>query len=351
MITLPIPPKELPPKSKALPIPAIETPTELRAILDPIGFYRPDQSRSESGKFEDEGRSLGPGYVHPGEQPPEEKAGKEKVTESKSEVTPPKDDADLPRYVNQLKLSSGYRSVWEKMGKVGSDPVLSDYAKATGTPENIENWSLAKNSDASGKLTLERQELHTKIIDKFLNLKAIAPKGERPKAVLLMGQPGSGKTTAGAKYADPFGELTRLNPDDIRSELPEYKGWNAPATQAESKVIHHAAMSQALKGRHSVLLDETGSNTEKMDKRVQMLAEAGYDVHVIHVKVPLATSAQRVWDRYQKSGRFVDLDYLVNSVDHNPDKTYTRLKANKAVKSWVSIDNTTGPRVIDEGKR
>lgn len=295
-------------------------------------WYDPSQARDTHGRFTPEGKG-------------------DEGSKKNAPVQPPKDDADIPRYVNQLKLTTGYRSVWERMGKISTDPALAKYAKITGTPEDIENWSIAKNVDASGNLTPGRLALHDDIKAKFLNPKAIVPEGQRPKAVLLLGQPGSGKTTAGAKYADTFGELTRLNPDDIRAELPEYKGWNAPATQAEAKLIHNTATLQALKERHNLLLDETGSNTDKMDARVSMLGQAGYNVHVIHVKVPLATSAQRIWDRYQRSGRFVDLDYLVNRVDHNPDKTYDRLKQNSAVKSWLSIDNTTGARVIDEGKR
>jgi adenylate kinase family enzyme len=269
------------------------------------------------------------------------------VHDNRNKIDPPKDDSDTSRYVADLKQTPEYKSLQDRTDKLASDPVLKDYSKAIGRATSLEDWSLAKNALATGQLTPERQELHEKIISGLMNPNAVTPEGERPKAVLLMGRPGAGKTTAGGERVKQLGEFTKLNPDDIRAELPENEGWNAPATQAESKEIYYEAISKAVSNHHNILMDETGSNKDKMSARAELLTKNGYDVHVVYVDAPQHEAIHRTWERYLKGEasngkivhRFVDPGFQLNGVDGKPEATYNELSRNPNVKSAVKITN------------
>jgi capsid protein/predicted ABC-type ATPase len=261
---------------------------------------------------------------------------------SLADVKPPTGDADMGRYVRELNSSSEYQAINSKLSELQTETKNGD----------IENWSIEKNSDASGNLTPERQALHDKIINGSLNPKAVASPGTKPIMNLLMGVPGSGKTTVGLKFIK--GENTYISPDTLREQLPEYNGWNTPATQNEAKQLTNRLFPEAMAARHNITTDITGTNSAI--PLVNAAGEAGYDVHVIQVKIPVGMSVQRSVSRFSKggknTGRFTPPDYITEHVDSKPDVTYDKLKTNQYVKTWKRVDNSgKSPIVVDEGNK
>jgi predicted ABC-type ATPase len=169
-----------------------------------------------------------------------------------------------------------------------------------------------------------------------------------------MGQPGAGKTTIGAPIARGMvgdAKLATINADDVKAALPEYSGWNAGALHEESSdVVEGMMVPRAIAGNHNMLIDITGTNSAKMDKMATALGQRGYDVHVVDITIPTELSIQRVNERFQRSGRFVNLDYA-RGINHKPDMTYTALKSNPYIKDWEQVDATDKPKILDQGHK
>lgn len=239
---------------------------------------------------------------------------------------------------------------------------------------NATMWSKERYSTPDGQYTPERKALHEKIIKSMLNPNATQKRGKsgKPVAVLLMGPPGSGKTTAGQPAVAGLGfnlkqDFTIINADDVKSALPEYQGWNAGLLHEESSdVAEKELTNHALDAQHNTLFDLTGANGEKMSGMVDNLAARGYEVHMISVTLPSNKVSQRVWNRFRENafgskdpagepGRFVPPNYAYLHVDSKPDKTYAALKNHPAVQSWtqISTDVPYGkpPIVKDQGSR
>ncbi len=260
---------------------------------------------------------------------------------------PPKTEADVPRYLKELATTPEFRSVEDRLNSTGA------------TNGEREGWSMRQNTtDGSmnpDKLTPERKALHEEIIKSFLNPKAVAKPGEKPKAIYLIGKPAAGKTFSSGDLLKDYGEVTTIGADLIREKLPEYRGWNTPATQEEAKVIAGEIVKRALAARQSIVFDEVGSNFAKLETRTKKLASpegGGYEIDVIHVDAPMEQSAKLTWDRFREGGRFTDPSYLLNDVDHRPDNTYNKLKKMPEVKKWDAFDNKDFKRkLVDHGSR
>jgi hypothetical protein len=290
-------------------------------------------------------------------------SGANKVTQADrdaAKATPriehPKSDADVPRFVKETSDTPVFKAVNAKMDALAKDTPSGD----------VRRWSLDKHSGPGGVLTPERQKLHNKIVNETLNPEAVAKPGVRPKAAILMGPPGSGKTTGGQPQTDKLGvKFTVVNADDVKAKLPEYQGWNAAVVHEESShIAEHRIRHEAVAARHNVLMDLTGANTGKMKNMVEEFDKAGYDVHLVNIDLPAYKATGRAWDRFTgnafghkdpkgEPGRFVPPSYVYNTVGDKPKATFAALKKHPAVRSYVSVSTDvprgTAPRVTEEG--
>jgi len=138
----------------------------------------------------------------------------------------------------------------------------------------------------------------------------------------------------------------------MAAQLPEFKGWNRPLMQSETKELMTDLTARAIAERHNLVYDEVGGNLTKLKTRAETLTKAGYDVHIIHVKAPMSQTAPLTWQRFLDTGRFTDPSYVQNDVDSKPDYVYEELKKDSNIKSWREIDNKDfRGKVIDEGNR
>lgn len=260
------------------------------------------------------------------------------------EIPPPTGEHELESFIASVKASPEYRKVESQLEALQKQTKSGD----------VRRWSMEKNQDEGGEYTAERKALHDKIVASVLTPETVAKPGKRPQAVLLLGPPGSGKTTAGVPVArEMVGHDTRLanlNADDVKEAMPEYQGHNAAAVHEESsELVEGRIVPEGIEGRHNMMFDFTGNSAPKMMRIAEMLKDKGYDVHVVNVKVPTYVAVSRAWKRFTSSGRFVPPDY-VKEVDGNPERTYTELQKNPAVKSWAEVDNGPDRSVKRGGK-
>jgi hypothetical protein len=269
------------------------------------------------------------------------------------EIPPPVNEKDVNRFLADVQSHPDYREVERRLKSLGEKCENRD----------VRNWSAHQHA-SNGKWTASRVRLHEGLVAKALAGRQKAPQGTRPIAVLLIGTPGSGKTSEGMKHTQHFGvDFVVINADNVKENLPEYRGWNAAALHEESSyVAEELIYKRAVVARRHLVFDLTGTDQVKMLAMVDNLDSLRYEVHVILVRIPDWVAAGRAWSRFCKvpfdknpemmSGRFVPPEYVYNVVDEKPARTYNLLKNHPAVKGWMAVSTAKKPaRVTEKGQR
>lgn len=200
--------------------------------------------------------------------------------------------------------------------------------------------------------TPERKKLHRDIIYEFKK-DLICVEREKPIAILMGGSPASGKSTFLKKYA-PYllkEEIFKVDADEIRSKLPEYRGYNATQTHLETKDIVNTLLSDRNIGipcRFDVIYDGTMNNTKSYLPLINLLKNEGYKVFIVYIdKVPKDVIVKRALERYKKSGRFVPLE-VIDDFFEKGTAAMEQLKAQ--VDGYMIIDGSnTDYKIIERG--
>ena len=203
-----------------------------------------------------------------------------------------------------------------------------------------------------GKYDYDRKKLHKEII---YNIKKnlVCVESDKPIAILMGGSPASGKSTFLKKYR-PYlleEEILKVDADEIRSKLPEYKGFNATQTHLETKDIVNLLLSDRNIGipcRFDLIYDGTMNNTKSYLPLISLLKSLGYKIFVVYIdKVPKDVIEHRALERYKKSGRFVPLEVI--------DDFFTKGKSalneiKKEVDGYMIVDGSdSNYHVIERG--
>lgn len=142
---------------------------------------------------------------------------------------------------------------------------------------------------------------------------------ERPKAIILGGQPGAGKGgLAQAAKNQLSGDIVVIDPDELRDYHTGAKGFRSAYpytwsdhTQAEASKFADELLDATVVGRKNLLFDTTLSNGPWSAELIKDLQAKGYDVEVRVVASPKLESELGVDSRFSKSieargyGRYV----------------------------------------------
>lgn len=220
------------------------------------------------------------------------------------------------------------KSLFKDGGKVSKTNDSCQVLDKDGNPA-IDDASLAKmekcimkltqtkdmNLNANGKYKLARRKLHKKIIDEFKKNAVCITKG-RPIAILMGGSPASGKSSFLKRYR-PFllkEEILKVDADEIRAKLPEYKGYNATQTHQETKDIVTTLISDRNIGvpcDFDLIYDGTMNNVRSYKPLIELLRTRNYKIFIVYMdKVPKEVIMQRMKERYLKTGRFVPAEVV-----------------------------------------
>ena len=206
--------------------------------------------------------------------------------------------------------------------------------------------------DSDGNYTKERLELHKQIMRSFKK-ELVCIDNKEPIAILMGGSPASGKSTFLRKYA-PYllkEEILKVDADEIRAKLPEYKGYNASQTQAETKDIVNTLLSNRTIGipcKYDIIYDGTMNSTKSYIPLIKLLKSLGYKVFIVYIdKVSEEVVKKRALERYQKSGRFVPMEVI----DDFFGKGKTALNELKNdVDGYMVVDGSKGEyEIIERG--
>ena len=223
---------------------------------------------------------------------------------------------------------------------------MTDYA------ENLPQTKDLNTSKKTGQYYPDRQKLHQKIIDSFKK-DLICIQNDEPIAILMGGSPASGKSTFLRKYA-PYllkEEILKVDADEIRAKLPEYKGWNANQTHQETKDIVNTLLSDRTIGipcKYDVIYDGTMNSAKSYYPLIVLLKKLGYKIFIVYIdKVEEEVVKKRALERYKKSGRFVPMAVI--------DDFFTRGKSalnelKDKADGYMVVDGSGGDyKVIERG--
>jgi predicted ABC-type ATPase len=199
-----------------------------------------------------------------------------------------------------------------------------------------------------GAYTDDREQLHDKIIREEVEGNTCIRR-EAPIAILTGGLPGSGKSTYIRNNKDWMDNpaIFKIDADEIRAKLPEYKGWNASQTHSETQDIVKTLLSKVGKFgcSYDVIYDGTMNKSKKYKPLIEVLKREGYRVFIMFLKVDKATSLERAMGRYQKSGRYVPR-FVIEEGVQNGLMAFEELKG--MVDGYVLIDGKT-QKVLEKG--
>ena len=287
------------------------------------------------------------------------------LNEAKS-IPAPKNKGEIDEYLKRIAKTHVYQKVNALLKDAERSTITKD-VRYVSIENNIECCPEKEDILAGRfKFTEERQALHQEIIDHTLTEETKAKYNERPVAVLLIGPPGAGKSSAGNPIINDLGvNFATVNNDEVKGALPEYKGWNAAMVHEESaKIVEDMMMPKAMKEQHHMIVDGVGNTAAKMLKIAKELKDENYEIHLVHVTIPTEKTVNRAWDRFAKSafrdshegpGRYVPVDYVAKNVDQRPTETYKALKESGLVDTWSSYSNDvprgTKPLPLDRGDK
>ena len=124
----------------------------------------------------------------------------------------------------------------------------------------------------------------------------------RPSLILLVGIPGSGKTTYAEKYIEVCGNVIHLSSDKIRAEL-----WGSEATQGDNNEVFSLMQSraiEALNNGHNVIYDATNI-TRKDRSYIISLCPKFVKIECHIVWAPIETCIERDAARKRTVGKEV----------------------------------------------
>jgi predicted ABC-type ATPase len=133
--------------------------------------------------------------------------------------------------------------------------------------------------------------------------------------------------------------------------LPEYKGYNASQTQAETKDIVNTLLSNRTIGipcKYDIIYDGTMNSTKSYTPLINLLKSLGYKVFIVYIdKVPEEVVKKIALERYQRSGRFVPMEVI----DDFFGKGKTALNELKNdVDGYMVVDGSKGEyEIIERG--
>jgi len=165
----------------------------------------------------------------------------------------------------------------------------------------------------------DRSALHEKIIESFFEGKQPV---ENPEMIFLGGLPGSGKTSAMRGRMDNY---VVLDADEVKKQLPEYEGWNAPLLHGESAILAQMVFDKAIQGGYNIVNDGTLRNKDLALDLLTQAKQAGYSTKIVFVGATIKTALSRMLKRFKETSRFIDPAFYV-AVAGNPAKTFHTIK-------------------------
>jgi predicted kinase len=159
-------------------------------------------------------------------------------------------------------------------------------------------------------------------------------------AIILLGGPASGKSTIAETLAQKYGAAI-VDADEAKKIIPEYAGGlGTSAVHEESSQLAKDVLKEIVRGSTNVLLPKVGQNVDTIRAIMAALTDRGYKVDLVHAAVPIEVAQRRNLERFVRTGRLVDPDYI-KEVGEKPLETAHILSGDANETAYVdNLQNT-----------
>ena len=160
-----------------------------------------------------------------------------------------------------------------------------------------------------------------------------------PKAFILGGQPGCGKTNLRNAIQDEIGEegAVVINFDALRAEHPSFDNLQITNFQHAPSIVDLDAtlwlgrlFEDAMEAKKNIVFDQTlGSPISVINTTMQKLKNAGYEVTVCMLAIPPLISQLQIYKRYEEQVKQNGMGRFVQKGKHDEvvDNTNTNIQA------------------------
>lgn len=201
----------------------------------------------------------------------------------------------------------------------------------------------------------ERLDQHRKLIERLMPRLDHGDQDDRelmagsPQAVILVGLPGSGKSSQLQPIARELIRRTSEHPhdvvdaDQVRGAFPEYAdGLGSEVLQVETAyVAHDRLLEEAHRRRANIVLDTVG-HPDRTVAELRYLIKAGWSVWCLGASVDLAIALARARRRALLDGRYVPLDYI-RAVGDRPIRAFDAVRSCGLPFTGACLLDTSGP--------
>ncbi len=170
------------------------------------------------------------------------------------------------------------------------------------------------------------------------------PPEECPVAVYMAGSPGAGKTEASIELiAKLGGQALRIDPDELRDELPGYDGRNSHLFQHAVSRLVERMLDTAFDQSQSFVLDGTLSHYDKAEANIERSLRKDRTVQVLYVYQEPAQAWAFVQAREKAEGRHIPPETFIEQYFGARD-VVNRLKTRfgGAIRVDLLLKNTDG---------
>ena len=274
----------------------------------------------------------------------------ERLGEGMSEEEAAERERSLP-FIQEARADQKIRFSEEELAAAAADPDRTDHDFREIKAARRRAAKAPSKTDLID--TPERDRLRDRVRAEVYNLR-IENRQQGRRAFVLLGPPGSGKSTAVAnRLIEEYGAL-EADSDLVKERLPEFEGGlNANGVHKESAWIASEIIARAIAKGDNMVIPRVGSSGGSVRKLLDQLEAAGYvtDLYLVDLSPTLSTG--RVVTRFFRGGRFVDPLYVRGTVKENPRAAYQELKSHPGVSrfTWLDQDVEMGqpPRLVEEG--
>jgi len=191
-------------------------------------------------------------------------------------------------------------------------------SEALGEDSSVRRWRLGTPNLPRVDIEDLSQRFVDSIIDEELAKGSRVPKGRsgKPVAIVMMGGPGSGKSTMRSQLFSDAGYVTVDN-DAIKEKIPHYWIGVANSDSDAAKRVHgvagdivHELTRRATRQGYNVIIDGTGRHLDGMERTIKDLKKKGYEVRLMMPHTPVEEGKRRAANRAEQSGRWLNPSFL-----------------------------------------
>ena len=151
-------------------------------------------------------------------------------------------------------------------------------------------------------------------------------------AFIVIGLPASGKSGISCKISDKFGAII-LDSDYAKRKFPEFQiPFGASLVHSESSSVvfggfpgHEAEpnmLAYAVSNGLNMVIPKIGDVGDKIHLLAKGIKEAGFEVHLVLVRLDREKATQRAIKRYSETRRYVPVSLIYDVYSNNPTITF-----------------------------